>query len=210
MTQGTETEDLWGWFDELVKAYPGAELYRPNLDRIRTTGIEVISSFENDAIEAREQQRNSEALLQQRYRAFLVEMTTAAFDKQATYTTAVLSIGYVGLFTAWNLTAPLISTAASRLVLVTALISLLIFILFEVFKMAYGHFFLMRTLKVVRAQGTALDIENRKYLDAEQKAQPWFYATWLVTLLLTLAFGLASACILIYAHIERAFFTTLT
>ena len=185
-------------------------LYRPNLDRIRTTGIEVISSFENDAIEAREQQRNSEALLQQRYRAFLVEMTTAAFDKQATYTTAVLSIGYVGLFTAWNLTAPLISTAASRLVLVTALISLLIFILFEVFKMAYGHFFLMRTLKVVRAQGTALDIENRKYLDAEQKAQPWFYATWLVTLLLTLAFGLASACILIYAHIERAFFTTLT
>ena len=30
MTQGTETEDLWGWFDELVKAYPGAELLRLN------------------------------------------------------------------------------------------------------------------------------------------------------------------------------------
>jgi len=113
-------------------------------------------------------------------------------------------------FTAWNLTSSLISPTSSRLVLVCALISLLIFIVFEVFKMAYGHYFMMRTLKVIKAQGADMDVENRKYLDAEEKAKPWFYTTWLATLILTLVFGLGAACILIYAQLEKAFFPALT
>ncbi|KAA9003473.1 hypothetical protein FJU31_03985 [Stenotrophomonas cyclobalanopsidis] len=209
MTKAQEVEDYWGWFDELVEAHPGAERYRPNLELLRSTGRELIQSLENDAREAQDQKLRSDAALNQRYRAFLVEMTTAAFDKQSTYTTAVLSIGYVGLFTAWNLTSSLISATSSRIVLVSALISLLIFILFEVFKMLYGHIFLMRTLKVIKTLGPDFDVENRRYLDAEEKAKPWFYITWLATLVLTLVFGLAAACILIYAHIERAFFPAL-
>lgn len=217
MSQSNETEDLWSWFNDLTQSHPEAEIYRPSLDRIRSAGMEVISSFEREAIEARQEamaakeaEQRSGSLLQERFRMFLVEMTTSAFDKQATYTTAILSIGYVGLFTAWNLTAPLIATTASRLVLVTALLSLVVFIIFEVFKMVYGHYFLMRTLKAVGAQGADFDVERQKYLDALSKAQPWFYTTWALALSLTLALGLASASILVYAHIEKAFFPALS
>jgi len=195
----TPAPDPWKWFDELVKEYPGAESYRPSFDEIRTRVPEIIQSLERKAADA-------DGRLQERFRQYMVEITTSAFDKQSTYTTAILSVGYVGLFAAWNITAQSLPPMLSRFVVVTALSSLVVFILFEVFKMIHGQLFVMRTLKLAKTQGDSFNVEVAKYLAAQEKGQPWFYVTWGVSVFLSLALGLMSAGAIIYAHLEKLFF----
>lgn len=202
----TPAPDPWKWFDELVKEYPGAESYRPNFDKIRTDVPEIIQSLKQELAQAEDRERRAEGRLQERFRQYMVEITTSAFDKQSTYTTAILSVGYVGLFAAWNLTAQSLPPMFSRFVVVTALSSLVVFIIFEVFKMIHGQVLVMRTLNLAKAQGDSFDVELAKYLAAQAKAQPWFYVTWGVSVFLSLALGLMSAGAIIYAHLEKLFF----
>lgn len=211
----------WAWFEDLTKTYPGAESFRPRVEQFRRElgdafkladdEVKRAHQHADDKLKlAQEIEADADKRLQERFRHYMVELATSAFDKQATYTTTILSIGYVGLFTAWNLTAASIPTSASRFVVVTALASLIVFILFEVFKMIYGQIFLMQTIKVAATQNSEFDAENQKYLDAQRKAQPWFYATWIISVLLSLGLGLASAGVLVYAHLEKLFFPSLT
>lgn len=202
--------DPWKWFDELVKEHPGAESYRPNFDEIRTRVPVIIQELQSEVARAQESENQADRLLQERYRQFMVEIATSAFDKQSTYTTAILSVGYVGLFAAWNLTAQSLPPMVSRFVVVTALSSLVVLILFEVFKMIHGQLLVMRTLKLARTKGKDFDTEVEKYQMAQDKAQPWFYTAWIVSIFLTLTLGLMSAGAIIYAHLEKLFFPAIS
>lgn len=194
--------DLLAWFDELVKEYPGAESYRSNVEEVRRVVREAFEATEAEVQRARN-------FMQDKLKRYLIELITTAFDKGSTYTTAILSIGYVGLFTAWSQTSASIPAALSRVVVITALLSLSIFILFEVFKMVYANVLTMRTLAVVKAQGENFDPELQQYLNGTSKHQAIFYSVWIGTILLALTFGIISSGVLIYAHIERLFFPAL-
>jgi len=207
---GPKQTDVWAWFDELTVAIPDAERYRPQFQNLRDTATDVLMSLDQKRADAEDRATRADSLMKERFRQFLVEQTTTAFDKQSTYTTAILSVGYVGLFTTWNLTAASIPQASSRFVVVTALASLLVFILFEVFKMVWGQLLALRTLRVIKAQGAAFDIENQQYLDRLNRSQPWFYGVWIISVIASLGFGLASASVLIYSHLEKLFFPALS
>lgn len=204
-----EQADVWAWFDELTAAIPEAERFRPQFQNLRDAATDVFLRLDQKRADAEEAAALADSLMKERFRQFLVEQTTTAFDKQSTYTTAILSVGYVGLFTTWNLTSASIPQASSRFVVVTALVSLLVFILFEVFKMVWGQLLALQTLRVIKAQGAAFDVENQKHLDRLNRSQPWFYGVWIVSVLVSLGFGLASASVLIYSHIEKLFFPAL-
>lgn len=194
--------DPLAWFDDLVRDHPGAESYRPKVEEMRTIVREAFASADAEVQRARN-------FMQDKLKRYLIELVTSAFDKQATYTTAILSIGYVGLFAAWSQTAAAISPALNRVVIVSALSSLAVFILFEVLKMIYGQAMVFRTLRVVKAEGEAFDPDLHEYLKANESSRRWFYVAWFAAVALTLALGIASAGVLVYAHLERLFFPAL-
>lgn len=70
-----------------------------------------------------------------RLRDFIVEVQSSAFNHAQTYTTVVIFGGYAGLFTIWSFTAEHLSQTVSFTVALLIGVSLLTFVLFEIFRM---------------------------------------------------------------------------
>lgn len=201
MNVETAQRDPWVWFEELVRDNPSAESYRAvfNMHRADVAGMYQALQAETKRAD------DAEAFMPEKLKRFLVESMTQAWDKAATYTTAVLSIGYVGLFATWSQTASSISAPHSRVVAIFALLSLASFILFEIFKMGFGHVLLLRTIKTAQAEGANFDPELSVYLQRTSSGQKWFYCAWFASMGVSVVFGLAGASVLVYAHLEKLF-----
>lgn len=182
------------WFEDLVKEYPGAENYRSDVQNVERLVIEALDI----ADQARNQARDSA-------KKFLIDLLTSMWDKSSAYTTAVISVGYVALFTSWSATAGDIAPQFSRLVAVFGLSSLAVFVIFEVGKMVWQHVHVMALIRLIGHQGPAFDEAQNRYSSfsaSSQKAHQW---VWSFVLGLTLVLGMTSASVLVYANLERMF-----
>ena len=91
-----------------------------------------------------EQQRREAEEIQKR----LVDMVTASYDRGAQYTTIVTTLGYAGFFTAWGSLKPHIGRRLGIWSLALVLVSLLAFIIWEVYGAFYRDSAVMSWLKI--------------------------------------------------------------
>lgn len=201
VTKQTASRGPLEWFEELVTELPAAEKYRQsvnNLERLVKEAIDIGDEGQRRVEVAQKYMRDET-------KKFIIDVLTAMWDKSAAYTTAVISVGYVALFTAWSTTKEDVAPEFSRLIVVMALASLVVFILFEVGKMIYQHVHVMRLLSVLKEQGVDFDVAFQRYQGFSETSYRVHQWIWTVALALTIFFGLSSAGVLIYANLERMF-----
>jgi hypothetical protein len=134
------------------------------------------------------------------------KLLSLAYDKAATYTTIIIFGGYAGLFGIWQLTKEYLSKDQALWSALLIMISLLAFVLFEVFKMIFTTRAFMSKAKVLnqplvrnnpqRLIAALQDLEN------VQKAQLGnFMVVWAVAVTVCLAGALVATGILAFAFI---------
>ena len=131
------------------------------------------------------------------------EMQSAAFDRAAAYTNVIVLAGYAGLFTIWGFQTDQLSHASGTLIAILLGVSLLAFVLFEVYKMAHLVRLQMPVVNLIK-QGHDDDpvswLQEFERLKSEQKVASLiaYFTIWIVTLVITLTTGLAAAGLLFY------------
>ena len=91
-----------------------------------------------------EHQRREAEEIQKR----LVDMVTASYDRGAQYTTIVTTLGYAGFFSAWGSLKPHLGPRVGIWSLALVLVSLLAFIIWEVYGTFYRDSAVMSWLKI--------------------------------------------------------------
>lgn len=125
------------------------------------------------------------------------------YDKAANYTRVILSIGYVGFFAALSATKDQLNNrqAITSALLIT--LSLVFYVLFEVFQMLYQARWMMQLRKLVMAKPSQLTEALEEYNKKERRGATTLVRVWAVALVLTVVPGFSAAAILVYAFFLR-------
>jgi hypothetical protein len=136
-----------------------------------------------------------------------LKIVTATFEKAAAYTNLMLIGGYAGFFGLWSMTKEFLSKHQVLWAALLVLISLTLFIVFEVVKMIVitktitKKASLLRSPEARSSQAALLSHLNQVESDAETGSRR-FMCFWLITVVLTASTALAGAGILVWAFVE--------
>ena len=135
-----------------------------------------------------------------------ISVVTATFNNAAAYTNLIMLAGYAGFFGLWQLTAEYLSKNQKLWSALLILISLLLFVIFEVVKMVVITHGVRKKAEVLNSPNTAGSPERtlvalqalEKALDRSTKP---FMLYWAITTGLCVATGLGGVAILSSAFI---------
>lgn len=135
-----------------------------------------------------------------------IRVVTAAFSQGAAYTNLITLGAYAGFFGLWQLTEKYISKQQALWAALLMLVSLCIFIMFEVYKMSFvsRQSFARAQLLNSREARSSPNVLLKKLNELEvlQQGQAAFsMRVWMVALAATVGFGLVAAGILVYAFV---------
>lgn len=136
-----------------------------------------------------------------------VKILTAAYDKAMAYTNLVIVAGYASLFGLWHLTKEQLSRNQILSAALLLLVSIIIFVLFEVYKAYYTSTALLGYSQIVNSPENQdslgkLVSEIERYKLADQRRGIRFGKSWLVVFIVTTLTGLGAALILLYAFLR--------
>jgi hypothetical protein len=162
--------------------------------------IEAIKKALQEA-QAREQQRMAAAVIESQ-----VKVLSATFDKSAAYTNLIVLAAYAGFFGLWQLTKDYLPKNLGLWSALLMLISVAVFVIFEVVKMVVIQHNFFERAKALRAPEVQADpaklMKALSSLDeVHEKVLFHFMRFWVVALVLTISTGMAAASILGYAYI---------
>lgn len=127
----------------------------------------------------------------------LKEILTHAYSKAAAYTNVIIIAGYAAFFTLWNSMDGKLPAKPMFAAAICISLSVIIFILFEVYKMIKSSlYFRMLGKEFEKVQKP--DIVIAKFQAEGQKFDQKMSMIWIYVLIPTLALGLTGAGILIY------------
>jgi hypothetical protein len=135
-----------------------------------------------------------------------IRVVTAAFSQGAAYTNLITLGAYAGFFGLWQLTENYISKQQALWAALLILVSLCVFIMFEVYKMTFfsRQFFARAQLlnsPEARSNPNVL-LQKLSELELLQQGQAAFsMRVWMVALATTVGFGVVAAGILAYAFV---------
>jgi hypothetical protein len=134
------------------------------------------------------------------------KILTAAYDKAAAYTNLIFIGGYAGFFGLWQLTKDHLAKAQVLWAALFMLMSIITFVLFEVWKMYYSSRGLLGLGRIMSDPENQKSIKNllaeiEKHSAEERKRVIWFGRVWHVALIVALFTGLAAAAILCWAFV---------
>jgi hypothetical protein len=139
-----------------------------------------------------------------------VRIITSAYDKANAYTNLIIIAGYAGFFALWQMTKDYLGRKQALLSALFILVSLIVFIVFEIYK---AHF----TSRVLRRyQQAVVNPENKNSLvtlvetmnsfeRSEMQSALHFVTFWNFTFWVTTITGLAAGIILGAAFVHRLF-----
>jgi len=141
-----------------------------------------------------------------------VKILSAAYDKAVAYTNLVIVAGYAGLFALWHLTNEHLSKKQALWSALFLLISLTVFVLFEVYKAFYTGTMLRGYVDIVndpknQSSLAKMIAEIDTYKIKDQKRGLRFVRGWLIAFMVTTVTGVASAVILLYALVKSLLMT---
>jgi len=206
--EGAQPNPL-SWFDDLVSECPEAGKYRANLDHNVAQLFDIAKDEERKRIEAEKAlqavREEAASFMQDRARRFLIELVNANWDKGAAYNSAVISIGFVGLFAGWSQVADQMTNPVNRLVAIASIVSLAAFVAFEVYKMVIGHRLTMNLINHASRDRSAFDDEASRFIEIMSAANQGFHTYWKISVAVSLFFGLGAASIIVWSMFERFF-----
>lgn len=129
-------------------------------------------------------------------------LITSSFDKAKAYFQVVLSIGYVGLFASWSFTKAFLTENEVFWSATLAILSLLVFVLFEVITMFFTSWNLLALQQAVQ------DREHfKQIIDAHEikskKLNVSYRRVWIICWLFSVITGVAAAGILMGSFLCR-------
>ncbi|HBB96752.1 MAG TPA: hypothetical protein DC054_15340 [Blastocatellia bacterium] len=139
-----------------------------------------------------------------------IRIIAGAYEKANAYTNLIIVAGYAGLFAVWQFTKDNLSRKQTLISALLIIISLAIFVIFEIYKAHY-------TSRLLRQYGkTVQDPKNKsspeqllsamnEFEAAERRAGMHFVQFWNAAFWLTTITGLAAACVLVYAFLRQLF-----
>lgn len=134
----------------------------------------------------------------------LLAFQNSLFDKASSYTRLVLGIAYAGFFAAWSGSKSYLSPKALLWSALLIVISLLLYLLFEIVQTAVISFISIDCAKAV-ASGAALGEQLTKFGNRATAHSRPLHTIWFVTFPASLLTGLAGAVILIVAFVSALF-----
>ena len=136
-----------------------------------------------------------------------IRIIAGSYEKANAYTNLIILAGYAGLFALWQLTKDNLSRAQTLTSALLMLISIVIFVLFEIYKAHYSSGVLRRYLRVVQQSENRTSPERllsamSTFEAAEQAAAIHFVRFWQVVFWLTTITGVSAALVLGYAFVR--------
>jgi hypothetical protein len=126
------------------------------------------------------------------------KLFTSSFDKAKTYSQIVSGIGYAGIFAGWSFTKPFLTRGEIFWSAFLASLSIMSFVLFEVFTSFVTSRSLLRLAKALQDKPRFLQIMQES--ERSEKRLHFMYAkAWLVIWPFSFATGVAAAAILLGA-----------
>lgn len=139
-----------------------------------------------------------------------IKMIAEACEKASAYTNLVILAGYAGLFALWQFARDHLSRGQTIWVAFLLLISIAIFVIYEIYKAYFTTRLLRDYSRVFQDPGNTASasaiIKAMNAFDAEKKgATILAYRVWGFAFLATTVTGLAAATVLAYAFIRLIF-----
>lgn len=132
----------------------------------------------------------------------LLEVQSAAYGHATSYTTIVVFGGYASLFTIWTYTKDYLSKETTYRVAIMLGSSVLLFVLFEIFKMVIVSYEMMKVRALLVNQfPPAVLLAKRAALARNSKlfVQRIVVPTWIIVLIVTIITGFGAAFLLLGA-----------
>jgi predicted histidine transporter YuiF (NhaC family) len=129
-------------------------------------------------------------------------------DREGRYTQTVTVVGYAGFLGLWQIAKDYVTAAEARLALVLMLVSLTLFVLWEVVSMVHR---VIRSLRVSRTwtnrtddeQGAAAALDRVIQMhDAQIATTPLLVWAWAIQVVLEVLFGLTGIAVLLLALLQ--------
>ncbi len=133
------------------------------------------------------------------YRDFIADL----FDKATTYNKIIVGAGYAGFFTAWVGTKELLTPFLRVLSVALVLVSLFLYVFFEVFQMLFISITLVQANKTAYTDPSKFTDEIKKYKRKQGERGKWFIRIWSVVYWPTLVTAFAGGLVLIVAFALR-------
>ena len=154
------------------------------------------------AANKQEQQRQAEAAIETQ-----IKILSATFDKSVAYTNLIVLAAYAGFFGLWQLTKEFVTKEVAFLSALLMLVSVAAFVAFEVVKMVYINHNMMEKAKAlklpaVRQTPHALARALQEIGEVNERVGVHLMRYWAVTLIVTIASGMAAASVLGYAFVS--------
>lgn len=150
---------------------------------------------------AREQERIAQAAIEAQ-----VKVLSATFDKSAAYTNLIILAAYAGFFGLWQLTKDYLTKELALWSALLMLVSVVIFVAFEVIKMVVIQHNFMDRVKVLKSPEVqrdprALESAFQELGVVHERVLYHFMRFWVGALVATILTGMAAASLLGYAFI---------
>lgn len=134
----------------------------------------------------------------------LMAFQNSLFDKASSYTRLVLGIAYAGFFAAWSGSKSYLGPKALLWSALLIVISLLLYLLFEIAQTAVISFISIDCAKAV-ASGAELGEQLTKFGNRATALSKPLHTIWFLTFPASLVTGLAGAVVLIGSFIAALF-----
>ena len=183
----------------------GEAFWTPLMSNIKPSGEKVPPTNLAELLEAaakQEQERLSNQIAEAQQK-----LITISYDKAAAYTTVIIFGGYAGFFAIWQLTKDYLTKQQALWSALLILISLTLFVFFEVLKMVLVSKAFLSKAKIlgtpeVRTNPQRL-LQALNDLEAVQQAiLQGFIAVWAATVAICVVSAIGGAGILAYAFIR--------
>jgi hypothetical protein len=138
------------------------------------------------------------------------KVLTVAYDKSAQYANIIILAAYAGFFGLWQMTKDLLPPLIARWSALAMLVSIVVFVAFEVFKVVLvQHNFLMQQ-RVLRRPDVRADVDayrkaSEDLLSTWEQVQAKFIWIWRVTLIVCILSGMTAASLVGYGYVIGLF-----
>jgi predicted Holliday junction resolvase-like endonuclease len=127
------------------------------------------------------------------------EMITHLYKQSSAYTQLIMVGGYAAYFAIWNSVKDYLTPVSTLWAALAMLVSIAIFVLFEVYKMLYASGHMVKLGQKIETNPGAI-VEQWKKLD--QQFNRKFYRVWLICLYPSVAFALIALGFLFWGFVS--------
>ncbi len=156
-----------------------------------------------DAIEemAKKQRESEIAAAIDKVRAEMTAILTVTFDRGAAYTNLITLGGYAGIFGIWSYTRVQLSPGATILVALLLIISLTVFISFEVYKIVHTTQVGLKQRALIVSEANPEEFIRRLEAlkrEVNEEGLRWYLPIWVIHLVVTMVTALGAIGLLVF------------